>query len=204
MLPPNPKIRYRGPVTYSVGFHTSTTFRIVSAPAGISPESTWGSTMLPKGTLDSGRYLFPFRSNEKGYCFPRNPKIRYRDPVTYSDGVHTSTTFQIFSSPGEISPESTWESTMLPKGALDLGGYLRPFRSNERGYFSPPIKKSAIGAHSLIVMEFIHRPLSKLLAPRRKFLLNRHGIAQCFRKSHGFWGYISPFRPNERGVLLPL
>ena len=136
-----------------------------------------------------------------GVLLPPNPKIRYRGPVAHSAGFHTSTAFHIVTAPAEISPKTTWNSTMLPKGTLDLGGYLRPFRPNERGYCSPPIQKSAIGTQSLLVLDFIHRPLFKLLLPQRKFLPNRPGEALCFRKALWIRGAIYAHSDQMKGGI---
>ena len=92
---PNPKIRYRGPVTYSAGIHTSTTFQIVSASAEISPESTWNSAMLSKGTLDLGA-IYARPDQIKGVFPPHWQEIRYRKPGAYIAEACLGSTFKEF------------------------------------------------------------------------------------------------------------
>ena len=65
--------------------------------------------MLLKGTWILGAIYAHTDQINGGVLLPPNRKIRYRTPVTYSDGFHTATASKIFSAPAQISPESTWE-----------------------------------------------------------------------------------------------
>ena len=63
-----------------------------------------------------------------------------------------------------------------------------------------PSRKSAIWPQSLIVLDFIHRPLSKLSVPRRRFLLNRPGIAML-AKVAWIWGAIYAHSDQMKGGI---
>ena len=114
------------PSAYSAGFHTAPASQIFSAQAQISSETTIQKHYDFERRLDSVGYLCPPRSNRRGVLLSPKPRIRYRTPVTYSDGFHTVTASQIFSLQAHISSETTLLKHYTFERHLDLGGILMP------------------------------------------------------------------------------
>ena len=75
------------------------------------------------------------------------PEIRYLTPCTYSDGFHTATTFQIVSAQAEISPESTWNSTMLSKVTW-IWGAIYAHSDQMKGRIGAPQSKNPLSGPS--------------------------------------------------------